>query len=345
MRLVVSALILMLALSGCVTDDAPEATDDGPVLVTDPTDYSYLENNTTTGRPHIHDYWGGETVKQVVDQTRYPFYNNDGGESSSWTVRFHPEDGTTVPQGTERLEVTVGWTDESPANSYGDMELWAKTANASEPRLVEEALGNGETFEMPLTYNESDLPHQTISAWEFQVRIRGSPDPYNFFSGSITLQVDAHRGLELRPFPAHPDQWEGRTGFVLLEESRDFFQVRYAGYTGMADQILRPDNGSLVPARTGHVEVTLEYENTFPQGGLALWFHGADTREDTRLEPESDDGSVATYTIEVTDAMVDGPYAEASLWEFRVGAPRPGDDKAPMFDGGFTLSAKVLKEG
>ncbi len=57
-------LLLVAALSGC-TDGTPDPDDEatGPETVTDPTDYSYVENGTGA---HVHDYWGGADEQEVL---------------------------------------------------------------------------------------------------------------------------------------------------------------------------------------------------------------------------------------------------------------------------------------
>lgn len=341
MRALSVAALICLVLAGCIGGPAdPQSTTPEADVITDPTNTSY---NDSSGF-HIHDYWDGQDTKRVIEQTHGTFLNNLGGEDSRWIMRFHPGDGRVVPQGTSELTVTVDWTDDDPRNSYGDMELWVKPANANEARLVTEELEQGETVEVPIAYREADLPHQLISAWEFQVHLRGSSDPYNFYTGQVTVEGDAHRGYELRPFPPHPDHWGDETELSLVEETHSLFQFNNptGGFTGNFDQRIRPPNGSLVPFETDRVEVTIESDNDLPVGGLELRYHGADTRNLTLLEPDSRDGSTATYTIPVTDEMADSPYVNASLWLFSVSANHGATDE-PVYSGEFTLTATVYK--
>lgn len=338
----IAVLLLTAPLAGCIggqsgaTPREPETE-----VIDDPTNTSY---NTSSGW-HLHDYWDGQDQLTVMEETSGVYYNNFGDESTAWPVRFHPPAPNVVPQGTAWLDVTVSWDDASPRNAYGDMELWAKPANASEARLIEDALENGGSVEIPLDHEEADLPHQTVSAWELQVHIRGSDDPvYNHFDGSITVQVQAHRGLELQPFPPHPDHWGNRTEFTLAEADRSFYQVRLptGGFSGNFDARIRPPNGTIVPFQTQQVVVDLQWDSSMPIGDLTLWLRAADTRNFSRLDPDEEGDASATYTIPVSQPMMDSPYANASLWEFRVSAPHDAQDE-PVFDGEFTLEATVHK--
>lgn len=335
-------LLVLVPLAGCIgaAPADPAATPD-PEVITDPTDTTY---NASSGY-HIHDYWDGQDTLPVLDGTVTTFLNNNGDESTDWVTRFHPGDGRVVPQGTASLTVTVEWTDDHPLNSHGRMELWVMPANASQARLIEDDLAQGQTLEIPLAYEEADLPHQVISAWEFQVHIRGSPQPYNFYSGSIHVQAQAHRGLELKPFPPHPDHWGDRTELALVEETRRFQQLNWptGGFTGNFDQRIRLPNGTIVPWGTSHVQVQVTSRNNYPAGGLELRYHPADTRNWTLLEPQQQDGDTATYMIPVDDASADGPYAEASLWVFTVSADHDWQGEVPAYNGEFTLTATAYK--
>lgn len=362
MRAWAGLVLVSLLLAGCVggTADTDEGTD-WPTI-TDPADLSY---DGTSGF-HIHDYWGGEEVLPLVERTKSHYFQNCAGGDSSWRSSFYPGDGQVVPQGTAVLSVTVSWEETDPtygthsmtaarcgqpqaalSNAYDAMELWIKPADASEVRLVEDDLTNGATVEIPLEYEEADLPHQLISAWEFQVRIRGSDDMnYNHFEGSVTVQAEVHRGLELRPFPPHPDHWDGRTELPLLDHEDRFqrFNIPYMGFNGYQLQVLRPPNGTVVPLDARTVEVTLTFDNEEPVGDLYLFFHAADTREFVRLEPDEASEGDKRFSLPVTEPMADTPYAKASQWAFYVNSPEDNpEEDAPTFDGTYRVKATVHK--
>lgn len=321
-------LLLSSLLAGC--SSGPSEPTPEPTVITDPRTPS-----DPTGE-HIHDYWGGAGELTVVDGTASSTWNNLGG--GAWRRTFSPPDGTVVPQGTARITVTVDWEDDLPANHHADVSLWAKPANAAEPRFVQ-AIQKGAIVEVATAYEEADLPHQVLSGWEFTVQYNSSDDGYNLFFGRTRLTAVAHRGLELQPFPAHPDRWAGRFALEVVNATSPFFNVGYTG-TGNLPLRFRPQNGSVVPADSARVDVELRTANELPAGGVQLYFHAADTRRFQALEPGSADGGVLRYSIPVAPGMGDGPYSEASLWEFQVYTPpaAPGEQPA-MYRGPLHLTA------
>lgn len=330
------AVGLVAVLAGC-SEGAMEGSgaDEPPGVITDPR----AVEQSGTGQ-HVHDYWGGADQLQVLDGRRGSTWNNGGGEFD-WRVYFTPSDGNVVPQGTARLTVTVDWADDLPANRYADVSLWVKPADVATPRFVQ-LVTRGSTVEIPLQYAEADLPHQLISAWEFAIQYNSTGGP-NLFIGSTDLNVVAHRGLELQPFPAHPDRWMGQASLPLLDQSGTFTNVGYTG-SGSIAQRFRPANGTVVPYDAGFVDVTLETGNRLPAGGLQLSYHAADSRDFTAIQPETTQGGLLQYSIAVEPGMGDGPYGNASLWEFRLYTPAtaPGNDPA-VYDGPYRLTAVVVK--
>lgn len=347
-EVVLSVVLLTLTVAGCIAGPAPEASQeqDWPTIE-NPRNLSYA----TDSGMHVHDYWDGQDHLEVMNDTKgkthwYPAL--PGGEEASFSFQFRPPDGQVVPQGAAFLEVTVSWEDREPGTSYGRLSLRAKPANVNEMELIEEDLDHGGTVEIPLDYEEADLPHQLISNWAFEVQIHGSDDPYNRWVGSVTVQVEAHRGLELKPFPPHPDHWGDRTELPLVEETREFERYNYpllpAYAKGNELDPVRPPNGSLVPSDAQRVEVTVTYDNDLPAGDVILYYHGADTRYYTQLEPDETEEGAKHYVIPVNETVADTPYADASQWAFVVNAPRDVDQGVTVFDGTYTLNATVHKE-
>lgn len=345
-----SAVVLVVAMlsAGCIGGPAQTSEEPDWPTITDPTDLSY---DTDAGF-HVHDYWGGNDVVTVVNETQPVGTTSVGGGESPRIVRFYPDEGDVVPQGTASLTITVTWTDDLPTNVYGDVELWVKPADATNVTLVDDDLDNGQTVERPLAYEEADLPHQLGSGWEFEVHLDRADGPVRFrsYNGDVTLEVRAHRGLELRPFPPHPDHWGNRTEIALFDGEESFSQVNapypLPGFErlclGCDVLFFRPVNDTLVPLGTERVEATMTWDEDVPGGNLDLHYRGAHTREFERLEPDTEDGSSARYVIPVTDAMADTPYANASLWEFMVKAPTD-PQRESYFDGEVRLEATAYR--
>lgn len=305
--------LLASLLAGCTGSTPPSKDDPGEVgVVTDPRD---LTNRTGE---HVHDYWGGKGVLDLVDATQTSTWNTIG--AANWRRTFYPADEVVVPQGTASINVTVEWQDGSPADNYDAVSLWVKSANTVEPRFVRE-IASGDTVEIPLAYEEADLPHQLLSAWEFIVQYNNSGDAYSaFFQGTTHVLATAHRGLELQPFPAHPDLWLGRSEFTLADDTRAMSNIRYIG-SGSLPAIIRAVDGELVPADAARVtvDVTLQQAPPSPMVGVVeVWYHPANVRDWVSLGVvNSVDGS-ATWEIAIEPGMGDGPYNNASLWQFLV---------------------------
>ncbi|MFA5943473.1 MAG: hypothetical protein WC876_03295 [Candidatus Thermoplasmatota archaeon] len=336
--LLVMLVVVFAAVAGCAEGAGDTEPTETPSVITDPRDFS---DANSTGA-HLHDYWGGADSLDVLDYSRQSTWNNGGG-TFNWRVLFSPPDERVIPQGTASLSVKVDWTDTTPANRYAGVSLWVKPANSAEHQFIQE-VSRGTTVEVPVQYDQADLPHQLISAWEFAIQYNSTGGP-NLFFGSTHVTVVAHRGLELQPFPAHPDRWMGRTSFDLLSASGSFMNVGYTG-SGSLPERFRPENGTVVPSDAAYVDVTLTLDNQLPAGGLQLTFHAANSRSWTLLEPESDQAGVRHYTIQIEPGMGDGPYNNASLWEFQIYTPNtaPGNDPA-VYDGSYELTVVVHKPG
>lgn len=336
MRILLVLALLAATLAGCSgSDDGGEAAVEQPTVITDPR----ALDQSRVGE-HVHDYWGGETEKVVIDHSLGSGWNNLGG-TFAWTRSFVPADGVVIPQGTARLSITVDWTDQLPTNQYGEVSLWVKPANTTERRFVQ-AVERGDTVEVALAYEEADLPHQLLSAWEVTVQYNSSGS-YNLFFGSTYVKMVAHRGLELQPFPAHPDQWNGTTALPLLDVNGTFENIGYLG-SGDLPETFRPEEGALVPSDASYVEVTLTLAGS-PTGKLRLSFHGADSRNFTVLAPEAEDNGVLRYTIAMEPGLADGPYGNASLWEFQIYTQntQASDPEPYYYDGSYQLVATVHK--
>lgn len=312
-------VFLGILLAGCSGDSPPSPAGDGPDVgvITDPRDLS-----NRTGE-HIHDYWSGETVVDLVDATQTSTWNTVFG-GGYWRRTFYPPDEVVVPQGTASINVTVHWTDGSPADNYGAVSLWAKPANTVDPRFVRE-IASGDTVEIKLAYEEADLPHQLLSAWEFIVQYNGSGQAYSaFFQGTTHVVATAHRGLELQPFPAHPDLWQGRDEFTFADATRMMTNVGYTG-SGQLPTVVRALEGALVPPEAARVtvDVTLEAASPAPApvGAVEVWYHPADSRAWVSLGVISSVGGSASWEIPIEAGMGDGPYGNASVWQFRIYTP------------------------
>lgn len=337
------AIVLPL-LAGCLASDAePDASPgEEPILVTNPDDFSAIENASMDDqRAHLHDYWGGKQSLEILSETQA----TDGtwfGPPMSWAL-FTPPPGKVLPLGTGLVRVTVSWT-EAATDMYANPELWVRTQADREPQRIG-PLVSGETIEIESTNDMNDLPHQTVSAWEFHFYV-SAPDDVRpiHFQGEVTMTVVAERTLDIPLFPPHPDPWSGKTEIALVDAEEENFYMgdsnRGWSCFGGCPHAFRPRDGTLVPFDAKMVRVTLTAAVGAPTK-LGLSVHGADTRDFTRLQPTSEDGNTRVYDVPVERGMGDGPYALQSLWELLPFIESPVEDG--VHRDSFTITAVALK--
>lgn len=319
----VAGCLLAVALSGCSGPSEPMGATGAPIRVTDPTDTSQLQD----AGPHIHDYWAGEPRKRILEAQR----DSEGLIASctgwSWEM-FRPATGETVLQGTATVEVTLSWTP-GLGDQFRDPELWVKTAADSREHRVQR-IQSGQTVAFAVSANQSDLPHSVLSNWQIHWFIHpGNPtDPFCSirFSGRISIRVEIVRGLEIEPFPGHPDLWRNETQLKLLQGGRDvrFYQGPKAPGAGLClsdsdgNCLWKPHvtkNGTIVPYDAATVQVTVR-NNGAGAFELGFAYHGADTWDLTYPTERIPAGTTRTYDLALRPNEGDGPYAIQSLWEF-----------------------------
>lgn len=344
MRVLVVVSLLVVSLAGCSEEPKPLVVEEPeePPVVTDPGDYSY---NTT--RQHIHDYWDDQWELDVFEKTV-----SMGGVRST-THADHVVRGDTdevVPQGARWVNVTLDWSLNQP-NAHGATELWLQTARTAEPFRVQE-VAPGETVHFESDNGHNDLPHQRLSAWRFILRFLSDDNGFVVTPGELTVNVTAARGLEIPLYPGHPDPWHGADELPLLSFAGDVGfsagPVRAAGEDfGSAClndcvDLHRPDDGAIVPYNASVVEVVLRETSGSGTAMLpGLEYHGADTLEWTRLEPDDQSGAERVYRIPVEVGQGDSAYAQQSLWEFQAVVDEPQPDGA--FVGSYELEARALR--
>jgi hypothetical protein len=334
-KAVLVALLTSL-LAGCSGTTPPAEDGHGDVgVITDPKD---LTNRTGE---HVHDYWGGKDALEVVNAEQSSTWNNVGGR---WRRTFIPADGVVVPQGTASINVSVDWGNDVPLNNYGPVSLWVKPANTVEPRFV--ALVPEGPMEVAVAYEEADLPHQLISAWEFIVQYNSSAT-YNAFFGTTQVVATAHRGHELLPFPAHPDRWDGRSEIPLADRTQSMNNVGYIG-SGSGSSLVRMLEGAVVPQDAGRVHVQVDLAGAQPAPAPAGWiqvqYHAADSWSWVTLGVVSTQAASASWDIDVAPGMGDGPYNNASLWQFRLTWPTVPSADPAVHVATYHLVAAVHRE-
>lgn len=337
--------LLAAALSGCVDEAEPTPADSPSNVVTDPLDYSYLDNETDDGS-HVHDYWNGQDTLPVAGrQTTINSRCSGCGEGSFEVMSVRPPSGSIVPQGAAFVDLTFTWT-ESEASRYDGAELWIKTAADAEAQRAG-AILSGETFRFNSTNEQNDPPHHVLSLWVFELHFTGGDEI--IFEGDIAMEATATRGLEIPPWPAHPDHWKGATELTIIDRDGSvFWYDRYElnGGTSSSCYIVcelshAPDEGVIVPPQTGHVAVELSFEPGAIPTGIGLAYHGADTWDMQPLEPVEAEPLRWVYEIPIEPGRHDSPYALQSLWQFQLFLDQP--TPAQAWHGDYHITVTAIK--
>lgn len=309
-------LVAFFALAGCASPPDAEAV---PLAeVTDPGDYSYLQEGTPGN--HVHNYWGGQDRLTLLDL--------DAAAKSGQTRQvaiiagdFRPVEGSIVPQGTGLVEATAAWTldDGNPTrlSHFQRMELWVKTAADQEHSIVI-PVEQGQPVRFNVSNEQDDPPHYQLSLWRFWLMAINEEGGDTIFAGQASLKVDIHRTNPLPVFPPHPDLWAGRDEIVVTEGFRQTVDY-HAHIDTVTDscngclEVIPLDDNQTVPPDAGEVVVELTMSTPV---GLELYYHAADSYEWILLDnPGEALGNTRTYRIPV-DGRGDSPYATQSLWEF-----------------------------
>lgn len=323
-------LWLIVPMAGCTSpSDSPAPGDEGIVVVDSPF------NRTLAGdaRPHLHDYWGGRHTLTIADvDIAAGGYVWLGGTPIS-VATHRPEPGKVVPQGAGWVNVTVGWDDEDagrvPPNQYTNPQLFVKSASDNGVVLRANLTSNPQTVSIPIGAAQADLPHQVLSAWQFDLFLSpsvtgagGVGQPMAAFTGTTHFLVTADHTLDIPLYPGHPDQWQNRTDILLTKGGGELVYDGdpTAGWRcyGGCPVIHHPDDKVVVPATAASVIVKLGLSGMSPTK-LGLLYHDASARDWVKLAPTEDTPTMRTYVIPVGNGG-DGPYATQSQWEF---APYP----------------------
>lgn len=336
-------LLTLSALAGCLGDDPASPDETGGVVVSDPRDFSHLENKTGPGH-HMHDYWGGKETRQVLRESLdcSSCTASDSGPDGVIMAGFDPTTDRIVPQGTASLHVTVTWDIKS--GDHGEVALYVRTANMSAPGFVTQ-IESGVATALDSTNDDNDPPHQRLSLWRFEVRALPPKGSDGAAIGDYQLKIDvvAERGLPIPYFPPHPDLWGESDEILLHERERDrAYQVGLLGGTACSPGCpvrFVPDEGLIVPYDAAYVEVVFEVTNGLP-AAPTLALHGADTRETEVEEPFEEAPLRTVWRVDVTD-RADSPYAKNSLWAFEVSIV--ASDDVVAWTGDYRVTATAVR--
>ncbi len=319
-------LMLTLLVAGCAgpaaetENDVSDVATEGAVI-TDPKDFSYLDDPNDPGA-HRHDYWGGKdnlTIMDEVGPSRSASCSGSAGACRMDIVSGRPADGVVIPQGTQFVDIRF-FANLNQAENVDFFAVFVKTAQQSEMEEVGR-IAPGQWFRFNSTNDDNDVPHNTLSLWQFAIKAGTHGDSLRF-SGQGEIEVIAHRGLEIPLFPSHPDLWQGKDELLLTTQELSGEERRQPTGWSCSNGMCRefgPDDGMIVPFGASAVHVIVDYGVATPNAALS--YSGSNTWSFTTLQPEpTDDPLQDVFIIETPLEMTDSPYAKQSLWAFELDA-------------------------
>ncbi len=339
-RPVVLLLVPLLALTGCLGDDAEPAAyappastgNDTPAVGEHTTGgLGAAETNRTAegfgGQPHIHDYWADRTEVVLLDRVVMgdvgPFFpDRDPADGRLFQAYFDLPEGAFVYEGTGILRITVGPT--SPADV--PLDLWYQTPRSdewSDPVSVTP----GAAIEIEVTPETADSPHGMRSFWSFRftsaAAVKALPP-----TTEIPTTVVAVKARNVEFWPGHPDFYAESPSRVVLDVDATTTS------TGIAEGMFFGDRGSFVRADrlismgTTRLEIHVNVTGyngppgTEPSGRYFLSYRHANmTRESGNAGASAtttEDTYVHFSNLTVDHFRHDPPYAELSRWLFRI---------------------------
>lgn len=295
---------------------------------------------------HIHDEWGGQTEKAILE-TKFtpathggytagesvasggaplcvPWYTSgvDGrlnDDYCAWEIPI--EVGAKVPPGAGSIDVILTWTGD--AKEMGVRAYLLATRPVNNGTFL--ARGSGQTTHITFFPNEADPGHQTFTNWAFFVYIPTSDlttlgQKPLIDVGDITVKAVARRTVI--PFePGHPDLWQGGDRIVLFDNGAT---SSAAYFVPDAAAVFKPGKGLFVPGDAKRIEGTFRVDPA-TQNGVAQTYglsykasNIPSARWQENLVAIPLQGSFPTYTFsfEVPAGGTDQPYQTTSNFHF-----------------------------
>lgn len=309
-------------------------------------------------RPHSHDYWSGETTKQLFDGVLGFKCTGTAGSNCQPATSFSVPEGAegefnTIRPGTDRVEVTVSWPESMGVGRVG----LAVQANA-DPNPQNATLyyprASGKTYRIATAWEMTDIGHVPYSSWVFtlyrdpaddrtvaEVYKTGSDTVEGLAGQTFRAKVVIHRGALPLERP-HPEHWKGAEVLPIVDRGE---------MTLFAPQ-LPPDSSSkpvvdtvtaqrVVPFDTTWLEVNATFSRaTSPPWKPVLYYRPGGNRpvdnQDIR-SPEYRKASVEPVQVDnkfvwrlaLAKDEADLAYALKSSWIFAL---TPSDPQAHWND-------------
>lgn len=292
------------------------------------------------GVEHRHDYWAGREQVVVLQQdvafAPFPFFPDGQGTPPKGVAYLTLPEGMLVYEGAEKVTLVV-----KPAPVRGVAPSPAPPALTVQYRTAADAewrepaaLPYEQPFEVQVEPQETDMPHSTVSLWNFRL----VADRPSTSAERVNVTVTAYRGRDVADWPGHPDFYAETSERVVLDRAVTTHVYGFPEntfYEGM-DAYEVPDK--LISYGTGVVDVYVNvtrFTATLPVSPTEyiLYVHNA-TDLGIVCCPEgyqdvNGKNDLASYHFQVPVDVpgMDSPYQPHSRWGFylaaRVGAPVP----------------------
>lgn len=331
-------------------------------------------------KQHRHDLWDGELVKDLfavdVVPTSYPVDTSSTGKAvggpvyTSWGIVKLPN-GIIVLPGTNRIEITLGWTAD-PATGPSELGLQVTTPASQYGSRNYVPRAQGKPFNVVFFPNEADSGHEKFTRWTFTVTMPPSVNNGRLFGeplytiGSIHVVAKIHKGVV--PYePPHEDFWKGADRLPLIGSRTGPVGGSFVPSTTLPlaptgawpnPNAFVPDQGRLVPPDAKFIRGNFSYAyqngayagstwvlayrpaNVIPQGGG--WKYAT---------MKADGTNRFTFEIAIEAGEGDEFYHKVSYWRF---SPDTRDDDAlaaygqvstshPLLGPYFTIDATVFR--
>lgn len=263
---------------------------------------------------------------------------------------FALEEGTLVPPGTAKLEVTPTWPRQWPQDPAGLVEdptgatLAYMPADRQDFVDADGARGSGESWVLPLDrVTMADPGHSEATLWRFQLRICLPRPDARIQTMDVHLNLTATRVNGSLPLePAHPDWWANETQRSLYEDQVAVDQTGTTPVWGYDPPGASPSapldtynfsryrisgtEHTMVPLGTEALVMEINWTNEADEPRARPYAYysydvGSGGDHDTRTpwEPAVEEPGRHVYELPVTDEMTDGLYpVNRSRWWFQV---------------------------
>jgi hypothetical protein len=314
------------------------------------TETTKVENSSTGGIAHMHDYWKGkETITVFDDDVSVDlvpvFERGDNGHVLEGFINLEklPGDSTGAPALIFEGTGSVSFTLTSAPAWASDYQITFRTAGKDWSSWTPVSVGKA--FVYTPDKIETDMPHSIRSLWNWKLQAVG-PVPLAGDAGAtsgtpatqqVHVKIVVTKAHNVDNWPPHPDFYSGQPERFVMTNKQGKTNVQNAAdvevYGVEPDQVI-PDK--LISMGTGVLDVYVNITQLtlppgVPNGGFTLYWRSADTTPNSlgifSIANSTDKTTKAYWHLVINNSVVDSPYQPTSRFGFKVLA-NPIDDSA-----------------